>query len=131
MDFWVGTWDLTWEGGEGTNVVERKLGDCVIQENFTGGGFQGMSVSTYNVRKKHWEQTWVDNTGGYLDFTGGMVDDRMILSRESMGKDGQPIRHRMVFYDIQDDSLKWDWESSPDGDEWTLLWRINYERRAE
>lgn len=46
LDFWIGTWDLTWKGGRGTNVVNKVLDDRVIQENFTGStakrkGFQG------------------------------------------------------------------------------------------
>ena len=128
FDFWVGNWDLKWEGGTGTNFIEKKLNDCVIQENFDGGPFVGMSVSTYSTKREQWEQTWVDNTGSYLDFTGGLVGDRMILSRESVDGEGNPIHHRMVFYDIEENSLNWDWESSPDGKEWNLLWRIHYSR---
>lgn len=80
LDFWVGEWKLTWPAtgqnpaGTGTNRITKILGGCVVQENFRGGGPQplvGMSVSTYSPQSKRWRQTWVDDQGSYLDFTGG------------------------------------------------------------
>ena len=131
FDFWVGTWDLAWEGGTGTNVIDKPMDDCVIRETFDGGPFRGTSVSTYSPRLGLWQQTWVDNAGGYMDFTGGMEGDRMILSREGVNLQGDPVHQRMIFYDIQEDSMTWDWETSPDGEEWNLAWRIHYSRAAE
>ena len=54
-----------------------------------------MSVSTFDARAQQWKQTWVDNQGGYLDFTGGWQDDRMILQRDAE-RDGplDPFRSR-------------------------------------
>lgn len=133
FDFWVGEWDLTWgEDGTGVNVITRELGDCVIIEHFDGTPaipLRGMSVSTYDPRDGKWRQTWVDNSGSYLDFVGELAGDRMILSREVV-REGRRIRQRMVWYNIADDSLDWDWERSEDGGEsWQLAWKIHYERR--
>lgn len=134
FDFWVGKWDLEWGDGEtGTNVIEKKLDGCVIVEKFDGSPsrpLRGMSVSSYNADLGKWQQTWVDNHGGYLDFVGGYADSRMVLEREAV-RDGRKIRQRMVWYDIEDDSLSWNWERSTDGgDTWELLWQISY-RRAQ
>jgi hypothetical protein len=129
LDFWVGTWDLTWEGGSGTNVIDRPYGDCVIRERFDGGDFRGMSVSTWDPLAGVWKQTWVDNRGGYMDFTGGPDGDRMILSRVLVTDAGE-VHQRMVFRDIIEDSLTWDWERSLNGGQtWELRWRIQYRRR--
>ncbi|MEZ4655379.1 MAG: hypothetical protein R3E12_17760 [Candidatus Eisenbacteria bacterium] len=129
FDFWLGTWDLTWEGGSGTNTVTKIMDSCVVQEQFEGDGFKGTSVSVWVPQVNRWKQTWVDNQGGYLDFEGGMEGDRMILSREAPRR-VPPVRQRMVFYDITADSLNWDWESSADGGKtWDLQWRIHYQRR--
>jgi hypothetical protein len=134
FDFWVGEWDVSWEDGHGTNVIASILDGCVIEENFTGHMadgtvFRGKSVSTYNARRGRWQQTWVDNQGGYLDFVGGMEGDRMILQRQAE-RDGQAFIQRMVWYDIEEDRLEWSWERSDDGGEtWSVLWRIAYERR--
>lgn len=34
LDFWLGEWDVTWEGGHGTNRLSRILRDRVILEEF-------------------------------------------------------------------------------------------------
>ena len=132
LDFWVGTWDLTWDKDKkGTNTITRVLGDCVIMEHFNGGDsmtLRGMSVSTYNPNTGKWYQTWVDNDGSYLDFVGGMQGDKMILSRYFTSK-GKLLMQRMVFHDIKPDSLIWDWQRSTDqGKTWENLWTINYRR---
>ena len=132
FDFWVGQWDLTWEGGSGSNTITRQLDDCVIQEQFDSdaqSNFRGMSVSTFSKLDGKWHQTWVDNQGGYLDFVGGMKDDRMILSRQAE-RDGKTFLQRMVWYDIAGDSLEWNWERSDDnGETWQTLWHISYKRK--
>lgn len=129
LDFWIGTWDLTWEGGSGTNVIDRLYGDCIVRETFDGGDLHGMSVSAWDPAAGLWKQTWVDDNGSYLDFTGGMEGDRMILSRVAHRPEGE-VHQRMVFHDIAEDSLTWDWERSLDGGKsWELRWRIRYQRR--
>lgn len=133
MDFWVGDWDLVWEGGKGRNVVTSDLGGCVITENFDGtpsSPLKGTSVSTYNKRSGRWQQTWVDNQGSYLDFTGGLVDSSMVLAREAT-IEGKTVHQRMVFYDIEPDALLWNWERSEDaGATWDVMWKIHYTRRV-
>lgn len=134
LDFWVGSWDLTWnKDSKGTNTVTRVLGGCVIEENFNGGdsmSLRGMSVSSYRPETGKWYQTWVDNDGSYLDFVGGMQGDKMILQR-SASRDGKVYLQRMVFHDIKPDSLVWDWQRSSDqGKTWENLWTIHY-RRAQ
>lgn len=132
FDFWIGTWDLAWEGGTGTNVISAKLGDCVIEENFISNDsppFVGNSVSVYDTRSMMWKQTWVDNSGGYLDFVGGMVGDSMILKRSYVDTSGVERWQRMVFLNITADSLDWHWQKSTDGEAWEMVWAIDYIRR--
>ena len=91
----------------------------------------GRSVSVLVPRENLWKQTWVDNQGGYLDFTGGLVEERMILSRAAVNPEGQPIIQRMVWYNITSDSLDWNWERSNDsGKSWEILWQIHYKRKS-
>lgn len=131
LDFWLGEWDLTWEGGTGTNVVTREFGGCVIHENFHSEGLIGSSVSVWIPRLGTWKQTWVDDSGSYLDFTGGPTEDgRFIFSRE-LPPQAKSTHQRMVFHDITADSLVWDWQSSADGGEtWAMQWQIHYRRRT-
>src|SRR5215208_6823054 len=83
FDFWVGDWDLTWNDSlHGTNRIEKLFGNCTIHENFSDPklNYLGQSWSVYNPNNKIWQQTWVDSQGGYIQLTGGMVGDSMVLS---------------------------------------------------
>lgn len=132
FDFWVGSWDLTWSDSlHGTNNITKDFDNCVITEHFDSqpsGNFKGMSVSTYSKNLGKWQQTWVDNQGGYLDFIGGWETDRMVLSRSFM-KNDSTVFQRMVWFDISDSSFTWNWERSTDNENWATLWQIHYKRK--
>lgn len=130
FDFWLGEWDLTWgEGEKGTNHILRILNDKVIQENFSAPDFTGISVSAYDKERKVWCQTWVDNNGTYLDFTGTFNDRKMILQRDAIVR-GEACKQRMVWYEIQADKFEWNWERSDDERKtWKVLWNIHYTRK--
>jgi hypothetical protein len=140
LDFWVGEWDLTWPGqsqGEvvrGSNSIKRIMDVCVVQENFSGGdsmALRGMSVSLFDATSGKWKQTWVDNEGSYLDFTGEFKDGQMILAREAVRADGARFLQRMVFKNIRLNEFDWSWENSKDGGKtWTVQWPIHYKRKA-
>jgi hypothetical protein len=139
FDFWIGEWNLTWmdpdsSTGTGFNTIERVLNGAVIKENFEGltgasYGYIGKSYSVYQPASGEWKQTWVDNTGDYLDFTGEFADNKRMFTRFGTDQDGNVILQRMIFYDIHPDSFTWDWVVSRDnGDSWSLNWRIQYQR---
>ena len=140
FDFWIGEWEVTWKEGNGStgrgiNSITKTLDGKVIQENFsiTEGqqkGFKGTSISVYQPRFERWKQAWADNNGGYYDFEGKVDGNKRIFQTAVFElDDGRKLTQRMVFYNITEDSLTWDWETSYDGGEtWTLSWRIFYER---
>lgn len=130
FDFWLGEWNVTWgEAGTGTSHIERILDGKIIQENFITPGLHGMSVSVYDLERGLWCQTWVDNNGTYLDFTGKFEDGKMILSRDAIVK-GQACKQSMVWYNIQKNKLEWSWERSDDnGQTWRVFWQIHYTRK--
>src|SRR5690242_20516538 len=86
LDFWVGDWELSYVGGgTGRNRITKILEGCVVLEEFTGAPgtkLNGKSVSMFDRATRKWKQTWVDDTGSYLDFTGGLEGSRMIFARE-------------------------------------------------
>ena len=138
FDFWLGEWDLTWDGGgRGSNSISRILDGQVIQEQFTSFStsadekpFRGLSLSVFVPELGRWRQTWVDSGGNYMDFLGSFDNGKMALSMERT-VNGQPTTYRMVFYNVAERSLDWDWESSLNGGQtWQLLWRIHYQRHA-
>ena len=138
LDFWLGDWVVRWDAspgvaaGRGTNRITRTLEHCVIQESFEGGpstgNLVGHSVSTYHLPLHRWRQTWVDNQGGYFALVGGPAGDRFLLVSSSL-HDNVP-RQRMVFEDIQSDSLTWRWQQTTDGGKtWSDRWVIHYSRQ--
>lgn len=140
-DFWLGEWELTWENKDGetyhgTNTIRRVMDGKVIEENFMAlegklEGYEGKSWSVYNPRSDEWKQTWVDNQGAYLDFTGSKDGDSPVFQRSGVDPERKEILSRMIFYNIADDSLDWDWQQSKDkGETWDTLWHIHYNRKT-
>ncbi|PYT28054.1 MAG: hypothetical protein DMG58_19110 [Acidobacteria bacterium] len=140
LAFWLGEWELTWPGEKqgqvdhGTNSIQRVLDGCAVEENFSGGAamhLRGRSLSIFDTISGKWKQTWVDNEGGYLDFTGEFRDGQMILAREALRHNGQKVLQRMVFKNITPNELDWSWEASTDGGKTRRLnWPIHYKRRG-
>ena len=144
MDFWVGEWDLRsmipdttsesgWKIESARNSVRKILDGCAIEENLDGSTIEwkllGKSFSAYQQSDGIWYQTWVDNSGSYMPFTGIFEEDRKIF-RVERERDGKTFLSQMVFYNIRENSLTWDWEHSTDGGKtWNLAWRIEYTRR--
>ena len=136
LNFWLGPWNVTWDGGEGTNRLDRILGGHVIHEQFEGGEIggkpaerlHGQSWSVFERGRRLWRQTWVDDAGGYLDLVGDRVDGWFAFVRAAPER-GADARQRMVFRDVQAETFRWTWELSLDGGAtWTTRWEIAYHR---
>lgn len=132
LDFWVGHWRATWDGGQGTNTVTRELGGQVVVERFEAAGdepFSGLSVSVEDPGTGAWRQTWVDSEGSYWAFEGGPQPDGTFVFGTPGPVDRDQVFKRMVFSNIAADSFDWRWEFSVDGVAWDQRWAIRYERR--
>lgn len=141
FDFWLGEWNLKWYHEDGSvstgyNRIVKILDGKVIQENFESYSekeevpLKGMSLSVYNPRSQQWHQAWTDNQGSYFNFIGEVEGDTRIFSMETSTPEGGKMIFRMVFSNIEEDSLLWTWEASDDGgDSWKQRWQIHYERR--
>jgi len=135
MDFWLGDWEAHYaQNGvqaQSHNRITRTLGGCVIQEEFMGAPgipLEGRSWSVYDRVAGRWKQTWVDNTGAYLDFVGSVEDGNRVFARQFV-RQGKTIMQRMVFRDVKPDAFKWLWQGSADGGAtWTTAWEIDYRR---
>lgn len=132
LDFWVGDWTCTWEGGGGRNRITKELEDRVVVERFESEAperWSGMSLSAHG-EGTGWRQTWVDSTGNYWAFEGEPLADGFAFHTVDL-EDGRPVGKRMVFSDIRTDAFEWRWERSDDGgDTWRPLWLIHYARGA-
>jgi len=133
LDFWVGIWDVRWDGGHGVNKISRTMDGCVIEEDFredaAAGDLHGRSLSMYNARTGLWRQSWVDDQGGFFSLTGGPRGPDFVL--EDIRIDDKSPYLRMVYTDIKPDSLTWHWQKSEDhGAHWQDNWVIHYRRKG-
>ena len=125
FDFWVGDWEVySNDKIVGTNKVELILGNCVIQENWSGkGGSNGKSFNTYNAQKGTWHQVWVDNGGNRLDFNGHYEDNKMLLTGEgeSQKNPEQRVYYKLTFFKNDDGTVRQLWEASYDQEKWNTI----------
>ena len=133
MDFWLGHWECKWDGGQGTNRIEKILEDRVVYEQFDGRPgmvMQGRSWSVYDSAMGKWRQTWVDSEGTYLDLVGGKEGDRFALLLIRLTEE-MPFK-RMIFQNITREAFDWHWQASTDGGKsWADSWYIRYQRLAD
>ena len=133
FDFWIGDWDLySADTITGHNSVYKVMDACTVQENFSNpAGYIGKSWSVYSPLSKQWQQTWVDNQGGYIPLTGKFEDGKMTLVTPTRNlPNGKTITSRMVYYNISKESFDWDWQASQDGGTtWKSSWLIHYVRK--
>ena len=132
LDFWIGEWDCKWDGGHGTNSVDRVMNGHVVRERFRSvepERWSGTSMSVHQAHSDRWLQTWVDSSGGYWHFESGLVDGDMAFATPEP-VDAHQLYKRMVFFNIEPDHFDWRWETSADRDQWDLRWQIRYTRRS-
>ena len=135
FDFWVGSWDLTWnDTSHGTNNIQKIMGGCAVNENFNDPvmNYSGSSWSVYNVNTKLWQQTWIDNAGAYISLSGKFEHNEMALTAQPRKlPNGKEIVSRMVFFNITPESFDWRWEATKDnGTSWQTNWLIHYKRKS-
>jgi hypothetical protein len=134
FDFWVGSWTLySADTVTGSNTIYKVMDGCTVQENFENPktAYSGKSWSVYNPATKTWQQTWVDNQGGYIDLTGKFEDGKMTLFTQTRTlPNGKQQQFRMLYSNISDKSFDWDWDVTTDGGaSWKPGWHIHYVRK--
>ena len=137
FDFWVGDWEVRDPSGQvvGTNRITREYEGCVLQEHWEARGpvaQTGSSFNTYSVPGRHWHQTWVDSTGGFLLLDGGLENGSMLLRGEMPARKGTgTVHHRIRFTPRADGTVRQFWEVSRDGGKtWTANFDGIYVRKS-
>ena len=121
-----------WTDQRGTQHVTQTLSGCAIEESFSAGPptpWAGRSFSAFDAITRTWRQTWVDDSGSYLVFTGNPTGGDFIFVGEPRELGSTPFQMRMVFSKITHDALHWEWQRSEDA--WAthvLLIAIDYTR---
>ena len=137
FDFWIGEWDVSDTASKtpaGKSSIQLILGDCVIFENWSGlKGGNGKSFNVYNKDKGCWQQTWIDDKGGVVEFVDGVFKDGALqfVTRPEKVAEGQRMR-RLTFYDQGPSQVRQFSEISMDaGKAWTPEYDLTYVRRKE
>jgi hypothetical protein len=135
FDFWVGEWDILKNGTAdiaGKSSVQLILGNCVIFENYTNKAFAGKSFNIYNEGLKKWQQFWVDNTGGVIEFVGEFKNQEMSFTGESFDPKGEKILQRMKFTPMPEGKVRQLLEQSKDnGKTWTVAYDGIYVKKKK
>lgn len=129
FDFWLGEWEVRGPAGKvaGTNRITREFGGCVLHEQYdTGRGYSGSSFNIYDAGRGRWHQTWVDSSGLLLQLDGGLVDGRMVMEGETVGRDGARTRHRITWTPNPDGTVRQLWESTNAAGEWQVIFDGKY-----
>ncbi len=135
FDFWVGDWDVRNQQGQivGYSSIQKVVDGCAILENWTSaGGSTGKSLNYYNAALGKWQQKWIGNTGGAIEFEGEYKDNALQYHSVIVGKDGKKTLGRMTFFKLEGDKVRQLWEqSNDDGKTWTTAFDGIYSRKKQ
>lgn len=136
FDFWVGEWSVVTTQGEmpaGDSRIELALGDCVIVENWTSknSGYAGKSYNVYNLPEKRWEQFWVDNSQGTIQFFGGLKEGVMdFYTGQLKQPDGSLMKRHLQFIPQGPDRVRQFSQMTKDeGKTWQVEYDFTYKRK--
>jgi hypothetical protein len=134
FNFWLGEWQVMQPDGAlaGTNSIRKEYGGCVLHERYqTAKGYSGESLNAYDVGRKRWHQTWVDNTGTLLLLEGGLRGSEMILEGSTTDAKGVVTRHRITWTPNPDGTVRQHWQSTDATDTWVTAFDGLYSRGSD
>lgn len=136
FDFWVGDWTVTQTGKDkvvASSLIEKLYGGCAVRENWMPhSGTPGGSLNNFYDGK--WRQTWVDSSNSRVDFVGGLVDGKMVLTGfwKGVNGPGKDALIRMTYSKNADGSVRQHGEQSTDeGKSWSTNFDFTYHPKAK
>lgn len=134
LDFWVGEWEVKGKNGQvaGKSSIQISLDSCLIIENWTGtSGGTGKSFNFYNANNAYWQQTWVDNSGGSIEFIEGRFENSTLQFARSRPLSDGSIK-RLSFSKIDENRVRQLGETSLDeGKTWSIEYDLIYYRKGK
>ncbi|HKN42231.1 MAG TPA: hypothetical protein VJV87_04970 [Sphingomicrobium sp.] len=135
FDFWVGEWTVTPTGKPNvvaTSLIEKLYGGCAVRGNWIPAkGTPGGSLNSYVGGR--WHQTWVDAANSRVEFVGGLVNGKMILTGDwqDVNGPGKDAIIRMTYSKNADGSVRQHGEQSTDfGLTWSTSFDFTYHPKA-
>lgn len=142
FDFWIGSWEVFALNGNkaGDSKITLILDSCVIFEEWVSTipkqqpGYSGKSYNTYNGVTQQWQQTWVDNTGGTIEYLEGRLNgNKMMFFTKPFAftKDTMALR-KLSFVNLGPDRVQQLGEISKDkGGSWQTEFDLEYRRKKQ
>lgn len=134
FDFWIGDWNVLNAKGQqvGTNSIHPVDGGCVVQERWTDAlGGTGGSMNYFDAATGKLTQVWVDAQGNSLRMTGEAANGSVVVSGDSVARDGTKTLTRMTLTPLPDGRVRQYFETSADaGTTWTPSFEGFYVRKA-
>ena len=132
FDFWIGEWDVKNPQGvpSGSSSIQLMLGQCVIFENWSGGGgSNGKSFNIYDTNDKKWHQTYVDDKGTFTHYIGSLINGEMVITADTV-IGGKRTFAKMTFSKMPNGDVRQHGENSIDeGKTWTTSFDLTYSRK--
>ncbi|MEP6673511.1 MAG: hypothetical protein ABJA78_00085 [Ferruginibacter sp.] len=140
FDFWIGQWEAFGINKKkaGDSKISLILDSCIIMEEWTstskfnGVIYAGKSFNTYNAVSNQWQQTWVDNAGGTLEYLEGKRDgNKMVFMTKpfAFSKDTIAVR-KLSFFNLDPNKVRQLGEISKDkGATWAVEFDLEYRRK--
>lgn len=136
FDFWVGEWNVYGANREQmvarSTIVRRHNGCAVIEHWQPLRGQGGTSLNSYDAASGQWHQKWVGSSPGAVDFIGGVVERKMVLTGNWPSPQVPHQLIRMTYTANEDGSVRQFGEGSTDhGLTWTTSFDFLYRPRSE
>ena len=128
FDFWVGEWEVYQNGGDtqvANSRIEKKHSGCAVLENWMPlRGTGGTSLNNVDPATGVWHQKWVGSPPGAVEFTGGLVDGKMVLTGNWPSAQVPHQLIRMTYSLQEDGSVRQHGEGSTDHG---LSWQTSFD----
>lgn len=131
FDFWIGEWNVSPANAPtaaaGKSVIQRVSGGCALLENWTASnGSEGKSLNAFNSAIKQWQQYWIGQQGGVVEFRESHWDGPTLVY---LARSGFPWQ-RLSFTPLDASTVRQFGEISSDsGKTWTFGYDLHYHRK--
>lgn len=126
MDFWVGDWDVYFEGQKISEwKVVKELNGKLIRQSCP----EYMTLANFEPTTKKWHMSWVSNEGHHDVLVGGLEGKNKMVMHQAVVRDTPGAIGRWIMKSVHSDYFMAEWQLSTDkGKTWEShstmeLWR--------
>lgn len=142
FDFWPGEWEVdsrfrladgSWKETRQAWSAEWRVEGCILVD-YASGDFgpapmSGMGTRYYVPAQDHWVITWISTQApGQVGRWVGRFENGV---GDFISEGAGPVKTRIRWYDLERDSVRWEYAVSQDeGGSWTSQWMMHFRRAA-